>query len=158
MRNQGPYSPPHIWRESLLKFMSNSIKSLIRNHSDSFEMRVVLIRLPSSDVSNSSPLIPLPPTHSTEFASSHFIIKIYGKKVKSLCKSIEFMSNSIICPDPLIRNHSDFKRTIVLIELDINLSKVSRQMCGEKGPVQRSVRLRTCATFHINITRPYGAP
>ena len=26
------------------------------------------------------------------------------------------------------------------------------------GPVQRFVRLRTCAIFHINITRHYGAP
>ena len=66
----------------------------------------------------SSPLIPLPPTHSTEFASSHFIIKIYGKKVKSLCsKSIE----------SLVLHHLgvDYMNNL------INLCSISRQMCGE---------------------------
>ena len=29
---------------------------------------------------------------------------------------------------------------------------------AKEGPVQRSVRLRTCAIFDINITRHYGAP
>ena len=29
---------------------------------------------------------------------------------------------------------------------------------ANSGPVQRSVRLRTCAIFHINITRRYGPP